>query len=117
VLPSTTFLEATGTMIDYLGRFKLLQKVIEPQGTSKNHRDIFIALSKILKSPINRPTEAEIKKALKVKTKLTFSPFVKKEGLDVPPKDFIESINDSIIKGRRLSWLKTAVEAVEVTAA
>ncbi len=117
VLPSTTFLEATGTMIDYLGRFKLLQKVIESQGTSKNHRDIFIALSKILKSPIKRPTEAEIKKALKVKTKLTFSPFVKKEGLDLPPKDFIESINDSIIKGRRLSWLKTAVEAVEVTAA
>jgi len=117
VLPSTTFLEATGTMIDYLGRFKLLQKVIEPQGTSKNHRDIFITLSKILKSPIKRPTEAEIKKALKVKKKLTFSPFVKKEGLDVSPKDFIESINDSIIKGRRLSWLKTAVEAVEVTAA
>ena len=105
VLPSTTFYESDGTMVDYLGRFKQVNKVIEPLGASKNHRDIFVALSKILKSPIKKPTEAEFKKAMKGKTKLTFRPFVRKEGFDILPKEFIEAINASVLKSRRLSWL------------
>jgi NADH dehydrogenase/NADH:ubiquinone oxidoreductase subunit G len=105
VLPSTTFYESDGTMVDYLGRFKQVNKAIEPLGASKNHRDIFIALSKILKSPIKKPTEAEFKKAMKGKTKLAFRPFVRKEGFDILPKEFIEAINASVLKSRRLSWL------------
>jgi NADH dehydrogenase/NADH:ubiquinone oxidoreductase subunit G len=105
VLPSTTFYESDGTMVDYLGRFKQVNKVIEPLGISKNHRDIFIALSKILKSPIKKPTEAEFKKAMKVKTKYTFRPFARKEGFDILPKEFIDAINASVLKSRRLSWL------------
>jgi NADH dehydrogenase/NADH:ubiquinone oxidoreductase subunit G len=105
VLPSTTFYESDGTMVDYLGRFKQVKKVIEPLGASKNHRDIFIALSKILKSPLKKPAEAEMKKAMKVKAKVTFRPFVRKEGFDLSPKEFIEDINASLINSRRLSWL------------
>ena len=105
VLPSTTFYESDGTMVDYLGRFKQVKKVIEPPGASKNHRDIFIALSKILKSPIKKPVEAEMRKAMKVKAKITFRPFVRKEGFDLSPKEFIEDINASAINSRRLSWL------------
>ncbi len=106
VLPSTTFLESAGTIIDYMGRLKHLNKVTEPKGQSKSHADIFVTLSKIMGKPIKRPTEAEVKKALTVKTKLAFVPFLKKEGLDVSPQEIIESINASILRGRRLSWLK-----------
>ncbi len=111
VLPSTTSFESAGTMIDYLGRFKQVRQVIEPYGMSKNHRDIFISLSKIMGTPVKRPTEAEVKKAMNVKTKLTFSPFARKEGFDISQQEFIEAINASLLQGRRLSWLKEIVEA------
>jgi NADH dehydrogenase/NADH:ubiquinone oxidoreductase subunit G len=116
VLPSTTFYESEGTMVDYLGRFKEVKKVIEPLGASKNHRDIFIALSKILKSPLKKPAEAEIKKAMKAKGKITFRPFVRKEVFDLSPKEFIEDINTSVIQSRRLSWL-LELKASRATAA
>lgn len=108
VLPATTPYETEGTMIDYLGRFKNVRKVIEPFGSSKNHRDIFIALSKIMKSPVKKPVEADIKKILKAKPKNAFRPYVRKDGFDLSVKDFkafIENINESVIQGRRLSWL------------
>jgi len=114
VLPSATFLESAGTMIDYMGRLKYLPKVIEPQGESKSHRDIFIHLAKIMGATIKRPTEAEVKKASKVKTKLIFSPFTKKEGLDISPNEIIESVNASVINGSRLLWLKETEKAVAV---
>lgn len=111
VLPSVTFLESSGTMVDYLGRLKKLHKTVEPRGASKNHRDIFITLSKIMGTPIKKPTEAEVEKAMQRKTRLTFSPFARKEGFDIPPQEFIESINSSVIEGRRLSWLIESTEA------
>jgi NADH dehydrogenase/NADH:ubiquinone oxidoreductase subunit G len=114
VLPSATFLESAGTMLDYMGRMKYLPKVIEPQGESKSHRDIFIHLSKIMGAQIKKPTEAEINKAAKVKTKLSFRPFVKKEGLDISPNELIESINASVINGSRLLWLKETEKAMAV---
>jgi NADH dehydrogenase/NADH:ubiquinone oxidoreductase subunit G len=114
VLPSATFLESAGTMIDYMGRMKYLPKVIEPQGESKSHRDIFIHLSNIMGAQIKKPTEAEINKAAKVKTKLSFRPFVKKEGLDISPNELIESINASVINGSRLLWLKETGKAMAV---
>lgn len=112
VLPSITFFESAGTMIDYLGRLKQVRQVVEPYGMSKNHRDIFISLSKIMGTPVKRPTEAEVKKAMKVKAKLTFSPFARKKGFDISQQEFIEAINASVLQGRRLSWLKEIVEAV-----
>jgi len=108
VLPSTTFLKSSGTMIDYMGRLKHLHKVTEPKGQSKSHSDIFITLSKIMRTPLKGPTEAEVRKASSLKAKVSFSPFLKKEGLDVSPQDIIESINASILRGRRLFWLKEA---------
>jgi NADH dehydrogenase/NADH:ubiquinone oxidoreductase subunit G len=112
VLPSTTFFESGGTMVDYLGRFKQVRQAVEPYGMSKNHRDIFVSLSKIMGTPVKKPAEAEVKKAMKVKTKLAFSPFARKQGFDISQQEFIESINASLLQGRRLSWLKEIVEAV-----
>jgi NADH dehydrogenase/NADH:ubiquinone oxidoreductase subunit G len=114
VLPSATFLESSGTIIDYLGRIKYLAKVIEPAGDAKSHRDIFISLANALGKKIKQPTETEIKKAAKVKTNPSFSPFVQREGFDVAPGDFIESVNASVINGSRLLWLKEAKETATV---
>jgi hypothetical protein len=57
---------------------------------------------------IKRPTEAEVKKAFKVKAKQPLRPFTKKEGLEISPDEFIKSINASVINGSRLLWLKEA---------
>jgi NADH dehydrogenase/NADH:ubiquinone oxidoreductase subunit G len=114
VLPSATFLESAGTIVDYLGRLKHLPKVIEPQGGSKSHREIFIALAKVMGTKIKLPTEAEVNKAVRIKTKLSFSPFAKKEGPDISPGEFIESINASVINGSRLLWLKETERAAAV---
>lgn len=116
VLPSTTCYETDGTIVDYLGRFKTIEKAIEPVGSAKNHRDIFIALSKIMKAPLKKPSETEIKKVVKTKVKITFKPFVRKEGFDLDPKAFIERINVSVINSRRLSWL-LELKASRATAA
>ncbi|MDH5769020.1 MAG: molybdopterin-dependent oxidoreductase, partial [Nitrospirota bacterium] len=114
VLPSATFLESAGTIIDYMGRLKYLPKVIEPQGVSKSHRDIFIHLAKIMGSLLKRPADAEVKKATRAKIKLSFSPFVKKEEFDISPGELIESINASVINGSRLLWLKEVERATAV---
>ena len=114
VLPSATFLESAGTMVDYMGRLKYLPKLIEPQGESRSHGDIFIALAKVMGTALKRPTDAEINKALKVKNKLAFRPFIKKEGFDISPNEFIESVNASVINGSRLLWLKEAEKGVAV---
>ncbi|MBE0426415.1 MAG: molybdopterin-dependent oxidoreductase [Nitrospirae bacterium] len=114
VLPSATFLESAGTITDFMGRMKYLPEVIEPQGESKSHRDIFILLAKIMGSTIKRPTEAEVKKASNIKVKLSPVPFVKKEGLDISPQEMIESINASVINGSRLLWLKETEKTIAV---
>ncbi len=114
VLPSTTPYETAGTMVDYLGRFKEVKRVVEPYGSSKSHRDIFIALSKILKTPLKKPAETDLKKSMKANSKHSFRPFVAKEGFDLSPKDFrafIEHVNASVIQSRRLSWLLELKEA------
>jgi NADH dehydrogenase/NADH:ubiquinone oxidoreductase subunit G len=108
VLPAAAYLEAAGTMVDYTGRLKSLPKVVEPQGEAKSHREILIQLSKALGSPIKKPTEAEIKKAVKIKAKPVLRPFEQKEGFNVSASELIESINSSLINGSRLLWLKEA---------
>ncbi len=114
VLPSTTYLEAAGTIIDYMGKMKYLPQVTEPRGESKSHSLIFIEIAGAMGATIKRPTDADVKKATTVKAELSVSPFEKKEGLDLSSKEFIESINHSVISGSRLLWLKESIK--EVTA-
>jgi NADH dehydrogenase/NADH:ubiquinone oxidoreductase subunit G len=112
VLPSATFLESDGTIIDYLGRLKHLHQVIEPLGESMSHRDIFISVAKAMGTPLKMPAETEVKKAAKVKVKLSFNPFEKREGIAVSPKGFIESVNASVINSSRLLWLKETEKTI-----
>jgi len=111
VLPSAAFLESAGTMADYMGRLKYLPCAVEPQGEALPHRDIFIGLGKALGVSIKKPTEAEVKRAMKTKAKPSLSPFEKVKGLEVEPGELIESINASVINGSRLLWLKEAQPA------
>jgi len=113
VLPSAAFLEASGTIVDYMGRLKCLCKAVEPAGSAKSHREIFMAVSEALGKTIKEPKDTDIKKALKAKPKIALKPFKKKEGLDVNSEEMIESINASVINGSRLLWLK---ETEKVTA-
>ncbi len=112
VLPSATFFESAGTIIDYLGRIKYLPKIIEPQGESKSHKDIFIMLAKVMGVTIKKVTELEVKRAARTKDKLLIGSFIKKEGLEISPGEMIESINASVINGSRLLWLKETEKAV-----
>lgn len=114
VLPSAAFLEASGTIIDYMGRIKCLCKAIEPAGDAKPHREIFMLISKAMGKELKEPKDSDIKKALKAKVKPTLKPFRKKEGFDVDPAEMIESINASVINGSRLLWLKETEKAVAV---
>jgi predicted molibdopterin-dependent oxidoreductase YjgC len=112
VLPSAAFLEASGTMVDYMGRLKYLCKAIEPAGQSMSHREILMAVAKAAGKEIKEPKDSDIKKTLKAKPKVSLKPFKKKEGLDVNPQEMIESINASVINGSRLFWLKESEKAM-----
>jgi NADH dehydrogenase/NADH:ubiquinone oxidoreductase subunit G len=112
-LPTTTFLESAGTVVDFKGRLKFIPKMIESIGKSRTHREILMRLSKLMDSPIKKPTEADVRKKVKKSPKHELRPFKKKEGMDVLPEMVIDSINSAVIAAPRLFWLK---ETEKVTA-
>lgn len=105
VLPSLTSLESTGTIIDYLGRVKKLERAIESVYDAKQHKDIFITISKEMGRPI-KEAKFDAKKALKPKKRQRLMSFERREGLDIEPSQFIESVNECVINYSRLLWLK-----------
>ena len=110
VLPSAAYLESKGTIIDYLGKSKNIAKVVEPAGSAKQHKDIFIELSKVMGKPI-KETAVKAKTAAKKVTKPKFTPFEKQQGLDINPLEFNESTQHSVIYSSRLLWLKETEKA------
>jgi predicted molibdopterin-dependent oxidoreductase YjgC len=113
VLPSATFLESKGTIINYLGKIKELTKTIEPVGIAKQHKDIFIELSEIMRRPIKK-SAIKLKSTAKRGVKPKFSSFEKQQGFEVEPLEFIEMINLCVINNSRLLWLKETEKAVAV---
>jgi NADH dehydrogenase/NADH:ubiquinone oxidoreductase subunit G len=114
VLPSAAILESDGTIVDYLGRLKKVQKAVEPPGEAKTHREIFTLLAKSLGNTM-KITDAEIKKAVKLKKETpSIVPYKKQEGLDIDPLMTIESLNYSVMNGSRLLWLKETERAIAV---
>ena len=112
VLPSAAFLEATGTIVDYLGRMKHLHKVVEPYAKSMSHRDIFVGIARGIGSVISKASEAEVRKACRAKMKIRFSPFGQDVSVNMSPEEFIQTINESVIRGSRLQWLEETEGAV-----
>jgi NADH dehydrogenase/NADH:ubiquinone oxidoreductase subunit G len=112
VLPSAAALESSGTMIDYLGRLKEVQKTIDSSGEVKTNSDIFIAVAEAMGAALKMPKETEIKKAMKGKMKVTLSPFRKDKDMDVEAEAFMQDANKSVISGSRLLWLMETEKAV-----
>ncbi len=110
ILPSATYLESSGTIVNYLGKIKKVNKAVAPAGDAKQHKDIFSDLAEAMGTTL-KTSKVDIKKALKTKAKAKIAPFQKQQGLDMNPADFTESINSSVIKGSRLAWLKEALKA------
>lgn len=108
VLPAAAYLESEGTITGYLGNDKDVKIITSPAGDSKQHKDIFTDLSKVLGSAIKQT--AKIKSAKEV-SKPKFSPFEKKKGLDSSPADIIEGTNTIVINHSKLLWLKEALKA------
>lgn len=109
VLPSAAYLESKGTITNYLGKTKTLNRVIEPAGDSKQHNEIIIELSKVIGSPI-RDLDAKIKSAKEI-SKPSFAPFEKKQGLDVNPSELTDALRTSVLKHSKLIWFKEAQKA------
>lgn len=112
VLPSAHALESDGTIIDYLGRVKEVRRALSPAGASKPHSEIFIEVAKAIGDSLKQVKDTEIKKALKAKVKVAFSPFKRDKDLEIDAEKFTDSINRSAINGSRLLWLKEAEKAV-----
>ncbi len=110
VLPSATFFETTGTILDYLGRMKSLPRIVEPQGEAKDNVQILMAVASEMGQKMKRPTESEIKKAMKP-GRPSARPFDRKS-YSVNEQDLVESINAAVINGSRLLWLKETEKGV-----
>ncbi len=114
VLPSTPALESEGTIIDYLGRLKEVRKAVDSVGESHAHADIFIGLAGAMGVSLKKAKDTDVKKALKTKVKVAFSPFKREKDLDIDGEKFTEDINRSVINGSRLLWLKETEKGVAV---
>ena len=107
VLPAAASLESEGTITNYLGKVKNVNKCIEPAGDSMQHKDIIIEISKAMGKPVS---DADIKSAHEVR-EAKFRPFEKKAGLDAQPASITECENEAVLNKSRLLWLKEAKEA------
>ncbi|MDH4232730.1 MAG: molybdopterin-dependent oxidoreductase [Nitrospirota bacterium] len=114
ILPSAGALESEGTIIDYLGRIKQVNKACTPAGESRQNSDIFIAVAEAMGTPLKKAKDTDVKKSVKTKVKVTLSPFRKEKGLDIDAEQFIEDIRTSTVNGSRLLWLKELEKTVAV---
>jgi NADH dehydrogenase/NADH:ubiquinone oxidoreductase subunit G len=112
VLPSSAALESEGTIVDYLGRLKEVKRAVDPAGESISHADIFIGLAETLGVSLKKVKDTDVKKALKTKARVAFSPFKREKELDIDAEKFTEDINRSAINGSRLLWLKETEKGV-----
>jgi predicted molibdopterin-dependent oxidoreductase YjgC len=114
ILPSAPALESDGTIIDYLGRVKQVNKAIEPAGEAKPNTEIFMSVAAAMGTQLKMVKDTDIKKAAKAKVKVAFSPFKKEKGLDIDVEQFIDDMRTSTVNGSRLLWLQEVEKAVAV---
>jgi NADH dehydrogenase/NADH:ubiquinone oxidoreductase subunit G len=114
VLPAASSLESEGTIIDYLGRLKEVNPACDPAGESKSNSEIFLSIAEAMGTSLKKVKDTDVKKAVKTKTKVSFSPFKRESGLDIDAEQFIDEIRTSTVNGSRLLWLKELEKAVAV---
>lgn len=104
VLPSAAWLEAEGTIVDYLGRLRRVHKAVDPPGETKPHREILLELSRMMGNSLKEPKVEEIKALATAEIGKPASSKTKKAA-KIVPEEVIKKINYSLIKGSRLLWL------------
>ncbi|MCX7914404.1 MAG: molybdopterin-dependent oxidoreductase [Thermodesulfovibrionales bacterium] len=111
VLPSATFWEDDGSIVDYLGNLKFICQAVEPPGEAKTNTEIFAAIAKAMGAEIAEVSDEELDKLTRYECKICFNPFVRKEGLDVKIDEMIEMLNAPVLSTTRLVWLKGVEQA------
>jgi len=114
ILPAATALETDGTIVDYLGRLKQVNKVCEPAGESRQNTEIFMAVADAMGTALKKVKDTDIRKAVKTKTKASFASFKKDKGLDIDAEQFTEDMRKSTINCSRLLWLREVERGVTV---
>jgi len=112
VLPSAHALESEGTVIDYLGRVKEVHKIVEPSGDVRTDASIIISIAEAMGTALKMPKDTDIRKVLKIKAKVTFSPFKRDAGLDETAGSLLEATQKATVQGSRLLWLKESCSVV-----
>jgi len=105
VLPTTTFFESSGSIIDWAGRIKHLSCAIKPLGHAKTHREIFISVAKQMGISLKQPSPNDLKRLING-GKINGGFFKKSYDFDINSPELIELMNTSLIKNSRLRWLK-----------
>ncbi len=103
VLPAAAYVEADGTVVDYMGRVKQVRKVVEPSG-ARFHRKIFLSLSEEMGKPLREANESEIWRLLKRETIVAPNPFKRVE-FEETVQGMIQRMNMHVISASRLLWL------------
>ncbi len=107
VIPSTTFFESNGTVVDYMGGLKSVRAAIEPFAESKTTIDIIKALSKKMGLKVKPATSSDVKKQIKAfKVELKPSEFKARQDLTYNPSEFIPQTLATMVHSSRLLWLK-----------
>jgi NADH dehydrogenase/NADH:ubiquinone oxidoreductase subunit G len=115
ILPSTPALESEGSMIDWLGRVKQVSMACVPSGDAKQHGSVFMAIAEAMDASLKPVKDADVKKAVKTKAKVVFSPFKKDDEHNVDAEKLMNDTNRMTVNGSRLLWLKE-LECAAVTA-
>jgi len=111
VLPSASFLEDDGSIVDFLGILKFICQAIEPPGDAKANTDILADIAEAMGADIAEVSDDELDNLTKYECKCKVNPFVRKEGFDVKMDEMIELLNYSVLNGSRLFWLKGVEKA------
>ncbi len=112
VLPTTTVYEMSGSIVDYMGHLKTVEQAVDPYGESRTVRETLRGLSKVMEKELKVAKTADVKKQLKAfKPTLTPAEIRKRDDLQYNPSELIPALNNSVIEGSRLLWLRQ----VEVT--
>ncbi len=115
VLPATTPYETEGTVVDYMGRLKRLERAVQPYEDAKPHREIFGGVAKGMDLSLKPPKTTDVKKVIKTfKVEAGPSAFEKRGDLAFNPEELIPALNTTVINGSRLFWLKEVEEAAAV---
>ncbi len=113
VLPAATHFEAEGSVVDYMGRLKSIDRAVEPFGEARPHREILRGIAKKMNIELKAARTADVKRERKSAARAAApAPFRKRDDLAFNPEELVDALNTTMINGSRLLWLKEVEQAV-----